>query len=230
MSSIEATQQDSNCRAEWRALLERLLPPLRYVWHGFQMMAAYVGQMAPAGRLTLVAMFQAADEMRRIHRIAHRMAQLRHQPDFGARALAHWQEAPPGSRCGGRWSRSWSRTTGANRSLPLPVSEADDRPPDDRAGPLARERQDFFLGEFLTSLDEDCRWHRDWADALVRLLAQSPDNTRPPCGAGSRPGCPAPRQAVRALASCAEPGARRRPRGRRRPCSGCAVDLELVNR
>jgi toluene monooxygenase system protein E len=95
MSSIETTGHDRTLPPEWRELLDRLLPPLRYAWHGFQMMAAYVGQMAPGGRLTLVAMFQAADEMRRVHRLAHRLGQLRHShPGFAGAALDHWQEAP----------------------------------------------------------------------------------------------------------------------------------------
>ena len=68
----------------WVDTLERLLPPLRYLYHGLQMLAAYVGQMAPSGRITIAAALQAADEMRRVQRIAYRMAMLRRlRPGFG---------------------------------------------------------------------------------------------------------------------------------------------------
>ncbi len=99
------------------------------------MAAAYIGQMAPAGRLVLVAMFHPGRDGP-IHRIAYRMAQLRlDQPDFGARALADWQDAPPwrpaapgaGADAGG--VRLVRIVRGA-----VPVPEAGDGPPDDRAG------------------------------------------------------------------------------------------------
>jgi toluene monooxygenase system protein E len=177
--SMETTGADARLDAEWRATLERVLPPLRYVWHGFQMAAAYVGQMAPAGRLVLVAMFQAGDEMRRIHRVAYRMAQLRqNQPDFGSKALAEWQEAPA-------WQplrRALERTLVAYdwgecfAALCLCLKPTLDHLMIELGG-LARERHDVCLGEFLTSFDEDARWHRAWAEALVRLLVEeSPDN------------------------------------------------------
>ena len=176
--SMEAAGQDERLPAEWRATLQQVLPPLRYVWHGFQMGAAYIGQMAPAGRLVLVAMFQAGDEMRRIHRIAYRMGQLRQQqPDFGAQALAEWQEAPAWQPLRRALERTlvaydWSEAFAA---LCLCLKPAMDHLMIELGG-LARERQDFCLGEFLTSFDEDTRWHRAWAEALVRKLKQeSPD-------------------------------------------------------
>ena len=63
---------DSPHDAGWLDLLDGLLPPARYLFHGFQMLAAYVGQMAPSGRITIACALQAADEVRRIQRIAYR--------------------------------------------------------------------------------------------------------------------------------------------------------------
>jgi toluene monooxygenase system protein E len=180
MRSIERTDHDRHLPAEWRALLDQVLPPLRYVWHGFQMMAAYVGQMAPSGRLTLVAMFQGADEMRRIHRIAHRLGQLRHShPGFAGSALSHWQEAPiwqPLRRvlelCLTRYD--WGE---AFVALCLCLKPLIDQLMVSELSTLARARQDFFLAEILLSLDEDCRWHRAWAGTLVHLVVEeSSDN------------------------------------------------------
>ena len=70
-------------------------PPLRYLFHGLQMAACYVGQMAPSGRIAICAMFQAADEMRRLQRFAYRMALLRRAvPGFGDGARELWEDHP----------------------------------------------------------------------------------------------------------------------------------------
>ena len=63
----------------------RALSPLRFLCHGLQMVAAYVGQMAPSGRIAVAALFQCGDEIRRIQRFAYRLAQLaRRRPDSAA--------------------------------------------------------------------------------------------------------------------------------------------------
>jgi toluene monooxygenase system protein E len=181
MRSIEATDHDRKLDPDWRQLLDRLLPPLRYLWHGLQMLAAYVGQMAPSGRITLVAMFQSADEMRRIHRLAHRLGQLRHiHPGFAAAALDHWQEEArwqPARRVLERalvaydWGESFA-------ALCLCTKPLLDRLLITELQALARARQDFFLAEILASLDEDCRWQRDWTAALVDRLLNDPASNR----------------------------------------------------
>ena len=156
-----------------------VLPPMRYVWHGFQMIAAYVGQMAPAGRITLVALFQAADEMRRVHRIAHRMGQLRQsQLSFGVAAMEQWQELAA-------WqplrrvleealvAYDWGEAFTALCLCIKPL--IDDLLLGQFAG-ISRQRGDFFLGEILASFAEDARWHRTWAGALVTLLLDGPED------------------------------------------------------
>jgi hypothetical protein len=57
--------------------------PLRFPGHGLQMLAAYIGKMAPSSGITMAASFQAADEMRRVQRLAYRMRQLQvTHPEF----------------------------------------------------------------------------------------------------------------------------------------------------
>jgi toluene monooxygenase system protein E len=204
MGSIESTGHDRQLDPEWRALLQALLPPVRYAWHGFQMMAAYVGQMAPAGRLTLVAMFQAADEMRRIHRFAHRLGQLRHSyPGFVDAALGDWQEAPvwqPLRRTLEQglvrydWGESFVCLCLCCKPLldGLLVGEL---------GRLARARQDFFLAEILASLEQDCLWQREWAAALVQMLVAEPGNNAATLRGWVQAWLPPAREATRALAS-----------------------------
>lgn len=178
-SSIESSAHDARLSPEWSAVIGDVLPPMRYVWHGFQMIAAYVGQMAPAGRITLVALFQAADEMRRVHRIAHRLGQLRQsQLSFGVAAMEQWQELAA-------WqplrrvleealvAYDWGEAFTALCLCIKPL--IDDLLLGQFAG-ISRQRGDFFLGEILASFAEDARWHRTWAGALVTLLLDGPED------------------------------------------------------
>ena len=95
LDSIDTTGYDRTLSAAWVRTLSRLLPPLRYPGHALQMAAAYVGQMAPGSRIAIAALFQAADEMRRIQRAAYRMRQVQEtHPQFGHDAKSLWQEDP----------------------------------------------------------------------------------------------------------------------------------------
>jgi hypothetical protein len=86
---------DSRLPQEWLAVLDRIIPPLLYPVHGLQMVSAYVGQMAPSGRITIAAAFQTADEIRRIQRLAYRIRQLQiTYPEFGRNARQAWQADP----------------------------------------------------------------------------------------------------------------------------------------
>ncbi len=92
--AIEATRYDERLDAGWVKVVDRVLGPLRYPVHGLQMVAAYVGSMAPEGRIAVAYLFQSADEMRRVQQLSRRMIQLRDtHPDFGHRAKRDWQEA-----------------------------------------------------------------------------------------------------------------------------------------
>src|SRR4029453_897260 len=55
LRSIEDGDYDRKLDPAWVAALERLLPPLRHLYHGLQMLPAYVGQMAPSGPIPIAA-------------------------------------------------------------------------------------------------------------------------------------------------------------------------------
>ena len=62
---------DRGLSPQWMAVLDRVLAPFDIPGHGLQMVAAYIGNMAPSSRITIAATFQAADEMRRVQRLAY---------------------------------------------------------------------------------------------------------------------------------------------------------------
>ncbi len=180
LAAMEAEAYEARWAPEWLATLERVLPPLRHPLHGLQMVAAYVGSMAPGGRIVIAAALQAADEMRRLQRVAYRTAALRRRrPGFGGGALAAWQddaawqplrEAVERALVAWDWGEAFV-------ALDLVLKPALDRLFTVELARVATEAGDPLLAEVLRSLEEDCAWHRDWSASLVRTaVADRPAN------------------------------------------------------
>jgi toluene monooxygenase system protein E len=179
LASIEDSGYDAALAPEARALLGAALPPLRFALHGFQMVAAYFGHLAPEGRVTIVAALQAADEVRRIQRIAYRMAQLRRlDPAFGA-----------GSRAAFERDEAWRPLRETIEALLVTWDWAEAfvalnvcvKPVVDELfmigmPALAQARGDFLWGQIAASLEEDCQWQRQWTAALARIALAREEN------------------------------------------------------
>jgi hypothetical protein len=178
---IERGDADRSLDAAWVETLARIIPPARYLFHGLQMAACYVGQMAPAGRIVVCAMFQAADEMRRLQRFAYRMAQLRQtQPGFGEDARARWEGDPAWQPAREAIERllatyDWGE---AFVSLDLVLKPRIDAFFAERLGGVAAEAGDPLWAEVLASLAEDCVWHRAWSGALQATALSGGEGTR----------------------------------------------------
>lgn len=56
---------------EWVTTVADVVVPLRFPLHALQMVSLYVGQLAPTSYVTNCAHFQAADQVRRIQRLAY---------------------------------------------------------------------------------------------------------------------------------------------------------------
>jgi toluene monooxygenase system protein E len=180
LTSIEESDYDRQVSDAWLEKLGAVLSPLRFLCHGLQMVAAYVGQMAPSGRIAVAALFQCGDEIRRIQRFAYRLALLaRRRPDVGTAGRALWQSDP-------RWqplrqaiekllvTYDWGEAFIALNVCLKPMI-------DDmfllRLAELADGSRDHLDGQILRSLFEDCQWHRDWTQALLVLATgDRPDN------------------------------------------------------
>ena len=180
LTSIEESDHDRELPAAWVETLGGALSPLRFLCHGLQMVAAYVGQMAPGGRIAVAALFQCGDEIRRIQRFAYRLALLaRRRPDIGAAGRKLWQSDP-------RWqplrqaiekllcTYDWGE---AFVALNVCLKPMIDNVFLLQLAELADRSRDHLDGQILRSLFEDCQWHRDWTDALLALAtADRPDN------------------------------------------------------
>jgi len=180
LRSIEQSDYDARLSQPWLECLERVLSPARFPFHALQMTAAYLGQLGPSGRITIVCALQAADEMRRVQRFAYRMAQLKLlRADFGEGGKALWLEDPGWQPlrqlieellCTYDWGEALT-------ALNLCVKPLVDELFLEQLAELGRARGDFLFGQICFSLAEDCAWHRSWTEALVRhAIASHPDN------------------------------------------------------
>lgn len=179
LDEVELTGYDAHLRPAWLHMLTRVVAPFRYPGHGFQMIASYIGQMAPSGRITIAAALQSADEMRRIQRIAYRIRQLQQiYPGLAADSRHLWQtdsmwqalrEVVEKLLIAYDWAESF---VGLNVVLKPLVDELFMK----YLSEIALREDDYLLGQIFYSLNEDCLWHRQWTESLVRMTIE--DNMR----------------------------------------------------
>jgi toluene monooxygenase system protein E len=205
LEEIELTGYDVHLRPAWVRVLASVVAPLRYPWHGFQMIASYIGQMAPSGRITITAALQAGDEMRRVQRIAYRIRQLQQiYPGFASDSKTLWQIDP-------MWqplretienlfvAYDWGESLiGLNLVLKPLLDELFLKHVSD----LALLEDDYLLGQIFYSLNEDCQWHRQWTESLVRMMLEDDLRNADTIQRYINSWYPSATRAVNAISSC----------------------------
>jgi toluene monooxygenase system protein E len=181
LEEIELSGYDSQLSPSWVHILSRAFAPLRYPGHGLQMLASYIGQMAPSGRIVITAALQAGDEMRRVQRIAYRVRQLQQlYRGFGADSKERWQTdslwqplriAIEKLLVCYDWAESF---VGVNLVLKPLMDELFMK----YFSELALHEGDYLLGQIFYSLNEDCQWHREWSQALTRMAIEANSQNR----------------------------------------------------
>ena len=170
--AIERDGSDARLSRAWLELLSRAWAPQRYMFHGLHMVSSYVGKMAPSGRIAMAALFQSADELRRIERIAYRMRVLQSVwPEFGEGAQELWQHEPlwqPAREVVERLLVSYDFGE-AFVALNLCVKPLLDEVAVRLLAERARVAGDPCLAELLDALFQDCLWQREWSAALLRV-------------------------------------------------------------
>jgi toluene monooxygenase system protein E len=156
----------------WVETLRKLFVPLRFPLHVLQMTSLYVGQMAPSSYITNCAHFQAADEMRRIQRIAYWTKVLANSRDA---TLAETSTARDAWEQDGSWQPlrealerllvvyDWGEAFAA---LNLAVKPSVDALVNTAFGQLAEANGDQFLSGLCTEFARDSRRSQDWTQAL----------------------------------------------------------------
>jgi len=175
LEQIERTGYDRTLSTSWVQILSNVLAPLRYPVHGLQMVVAYIGQMAPSGRLAITAALQAGDELRRVERIAQRVRQLQtaHR-GFAGNSRDVWEH-----------NAEWQPLREIIEKLLIVYDWGESfvvlnlvlKPMLDELflkhfSDLALRENDHLLGQMFYSLNEDCQWHREWSQALVQMAVE----------------------------------------------------------
>jgi toluene monooxygenase system protein E len=157
----------------WIGTLRELFIPLRFPLHVLQITSLYVGQMAPSSYITNCAHFQAADEMRRIQRIAYWTKVLANTRDA---TLAETATAREAWEQDGAWQPlretlerllvvyDWGEAFAA---LNLAVKPAVDALVNTAFGQLAEANGDQFLSGLCAEFARDSRRSQDWTQALT---------------------------------------------------------------
>ena len=202
LEEIEWNAYDGQLSPRWLHVLSRVIAPFRYPAHGLQMAASYIGQMAPSGRIVITASLQAADEMRRVQRIAYRVRQLQQfYAGFAADSKARWQT-----------DSLWQPLRMAIEKLLVCYDWAESfvalnlvlKPLVDELfmsyfSELALREGDYLLGQIFYSLNEDCRWHRDWSKTLIQTVLEDDSQNKNTIQAWIDKWYPVAMQAVRAF-------------------------------
>jgi toluene monooxygenase system protein E len=175
LRSASESGYDAKLAEEWLASLDRWFGVLLFPCHGLQMVTAYVAHLAPVSEVVIALAFQHGDEIRRVQRFAQRVAILRQtRADFGVHAREMWQSDPawqPLRRVLEELLVTYDFGEALVRLL-LVVKPLFDALFVQHASRLAETRQDPLLCRLLFSLDEDCRWHAQVTDELVRGLVR----------------------------------------------------------
>jgi toluene monooxygenase system protein E len=153
-----------------------VLSALRFPLHGLQMTAAYVGALAPSGRVSVAAAFQAADELRRIQRICQWLSRSgKPVSELDALGRELWQQHgafQPLRRLIEELlvTYDWGQALIALNGIIKPIF---DRLWFEHVAVAAARHEDEVLAQTLRSLAEDGHWHEAWFGALSKLLLVS---------------------------------------------------------
>lgn len=178
VDQFERNEHDAKLEQGWVQFLEQFYLPSRFPGHALQMVSLYVGQMAPSSYITVLAHFQAADEVRRIQRLAYRAKSL---------SIAHYPELASTKKTCSIWETAtlwqplrelveklliaydWGEAfTGLN----LVTKPIFDEVMNLQLAELARRNQDDLLALTLEDFRLDTRRSRDWSKALVQYAVQ----------------------------------------------------------
>ena len=153
-----------------------LVSALRFPLHGMQMVAAYIGALAPSGRITITAALQAADEMRRIQRLCQWLSRSGlPAAQLDALGREKWQQSPafqPLRRLVEKLlvTYDWGEALIALNGIIKPIF---DRLWFEHVAGAAERHHDEILEKILSSLGDDARWHEAWFINFTRLALDS---------------------------------------------------------
>jgi toluene monooxygenase system protein E len=177
----EAADSVTGLDPAWVEALTRIAVPLRFPLHILQMTALYVAQMAPSAYIINCSNFQAADEMRRVQRLAYltKMLANAHGDAIAETATARspWEEDAAWQPMRRMLEKmlavyDWGQ---AFAVLDLVVKPTIDELVNVQLAALAERNGDDLLAQLLAEFHLDAQRSKDWTIALAQYaLASDP--------------------------------------------------------
>ncbi len=172
---------DAMLSADWVATLAKVYSPCRYLFHGMQMMSAYLCQMAPASTISNCATYQTADSLRWLTHTAYRTKELSKSfPDLGLGSDERnvWESDPQWQGLRELVERAlvvwdWAECFIVLNLVLKPIAEECTI---HALGEAARRNNDTLLGLLADAQMADAARHRRWAIALARMAVEQPGN------------------------------------------------------
>ena len=159
-----------------------LLSALRFPLHGLQMVAAYVGALAPSGRISVAAALQAADQLRAIQRLCQWLARSSKPASLlDAAGREIWQQSPAFQPLRQVVEEllvtyDWGEALIVLGGIIKPIF---DRLWFEHLAGVAERHQDEVLEKILSSLADDARWHQAWFVSFAQVASSGePANAR----------------------------------------------------
>ena len=175
LEEFDGLGYDASLSGEALGLLRRTLTPGRYFAHGLQMLSAYVQQLAPSSYVANCAVFQTADQLRRVQLTAYRTKQLQltyPDRDFTSGERQTWEGAAD-------WQPlrkavelalvefDWDRALAVTNLVVKPVGDLILLRQFSRQAELAGARLDALIADNLWL---DSQRSQRWTKALARFL------------------------------------------------------------
>lgn len=166
---------------EWFWFVENILSPLVFPLHGLQMTTSYLAHLAPSGKVVVPLMFQAADTLKQIHKIAMLGAHYRKQRlTFAKNRKQQWEQ-------GEIWqglrkvieelliTYDWGESFVA---LNFCVKPAIEEVFFDSLFSLAKKNNDTDFEETFLSITSNRLWHRDCVKEILKIILTYKENIK----------------------------------------------------
>jgi toluene monooxygenase system protein E len=182
LDEFAKVNHDATLSPQWLGVLSTVFTPTRYSAHAFQMMLAYLGQIAPSSYITNCAAFATADQLRLVSLVAYRTRQLQiahPNAGFATGERQLWETHPewqPTRRAleTALVAYDWGECmTAVNLVLYPTISEILLR----QLGSVADRNHDQLTWLLLSHLSIDAERNSRWSAALARYaISQRPEN------------------------------------------------------
>ncbi len=184
VQQAEIDSRDHKLHKDWLVVLRDYYGPMRYPYHGLQMMAMYLMQIAPASSISNCHAFAGMDNLRVLQRIAYRLKMLDGvypELGFGKEDQTSWEENSVFQPLREAVERGlvvydWGE---AFAVLNLVLKPLVDGMFMTQWAELALANNDYFLANLQHNFYLDALRHQRWVSALARFAIERNGENKP---------------------------------------------------